>query len=102
MSIERNETYGMKFGNLYDTVNQIYNLKKPISRILYITKIKEIQGKDDKVVRDLTLSGIRDEIKRLLKKYEEPYNIMIVYIGTLYALVAIEVKFKNILKLINL
>jgi hypothetical protein len=93
-NIERNETSGLKFGSLYDTVNQIYNVKKPISRILYITKIKEIQGKDDKVVRDLTLSGVRDEIKRLLKKYEEPYNIMIVYIGTLYALVAIEVKMK--------
>jgi hypothetical protein len=90
--IERNETSNMKFGSLYDTISQIYTVKKPISRILYITEMKEIQGKDDKVVRELTLGGIRDEIKKLLKKHEEPFNIMIVYIGTSYALVAIEVK----------
>ena len=95
MNSERVETSHLNFGSLYDTINQIYNVKKPISRMLYITKMKEVTGKNEKEARESTLAGIRDEIKKMLKKYEEPFNIMIVYIGTLYALVAIEVNFLN-------
>ncbi len=93
MNTERVETSHLNFGSLYDTINQIYNVKKPISRMLYITKMKEVTGKNEKEGRELTLGGIREEIKKMLKKYEEQFNIMIVYIGTLYALVAIEVKY---------
>lgn len=96
MNAEKIETPSLKFGSLYDNINQIYNIKKPISRILYITKMKESSVKDEKIARETILGGIRDEVKKHLKKFEEPFNIMIFYIGTVYALIGIEVNLFNI------
>jgi len=92
MSTEKIETPSLKYGSLYDNISQIYNIKKPISRIIYIAKLKESNIKDEKVARETILGGIRDEVKKNLKKFEEPFNIMIFYIGTVYALVGIEVR----------
>lgn len=85
MYIEK-EDDSLKFNNLYETINKIYSVKKPISRVLYITKLRE----SDKGGRE-TLTSLRDEIRKILKRSEEQFNIMIIYIGTRYALVAIEV-----------
>lgn len=98
---EKDETLTSNFDNLYQTVNQIYNTKKPVSRVLYITKMKEFQGKEEKVVRETTILNVRDEIKRLLKKSGDPFNLMIVYIGHLYAFVAIEDTNENLLNYLN-
>lgn len=81
-----------QYENLYQTINKIYKEKSPISRVLYITKMKENANRDDKIGREITLTNLRDEIRKILKKGEHQYNLMIVYIGTVYALVAIEVK----------
>ena len=98
MSTDKDETSNeIKFNSLYDTINNIYSISKPISRMLYIAKLKQAEGKDDKAIRDLTLGGVRDEVKRLLKQYETPYNIMIFFIGSIYALIAIENSNENLM-----
>ncbi len=76
--------------SLYDTVKKIYETKTVYSRVLYITKMKEQYLDNQKVDRVTTLSSIRDEIKKYLKQIEANSNLMIFYISTLYAFVAIE------------
>jgi hypothetical protein len=99
MNYENDETVNnTKYESLYDTVSRIYYTKKPISRLLYITKMKEKLSDNLKVEREKTLSNIRDEIKRLLGKSDEPSNLMIFYISTLYAFVGIEVIIQIILE----
>jgi hypothetical protein len=85
------EGLNMKFDSLYDTINKIYQEKRPFSRVLYISKIKEFTSKDDKVTRETTLNSFKEEVKRLLRKLEGDFNYMIVYIGLMYAIIGIEV-----------
>lgn len=75
------------FKTLYETISRIYSIKTPISRILYMATIKE----SDKLNKDQILSNLKDEIKRNLKKTGNKFNLMMVFIGTTNALVAIEV-----------
>lgn len=93
MNFDKDETVSsMEFDSLYDTISRIYNTKQPISRILYITEIKEVLAKEEnKPDREATFTNVREEVKRLLKKSEGTFNLMIVFIGTSYAIVAIEV-----------
>ncbi len=76
-----------QFQTLYETINRIYSMKTPISRILYMATLKE----SEKLGKDQILSNFKDEIKRNLKKTGNKFNLMMVFIGTTNALVAIEV-----------
>ena len=77
-----------QFQTLYETVNKIYSIKSPISRILYMATLKE----SEKHSKDQILTNFKEEIKRNLKKTGNKFNLMMVFIGTSNALVAVEVR----------
>ena len=77
--------------SLYDTISLIYNTKRPVSRLLYVAKLKELSGKDEKTIRDLIIEGFKKELVNFLKQIEESTNIMIMYLGTQHVLVSLEV-----------
>jgi hypothetical protein len=68
--------------SLYDTVSRIYLTKTPVSRLIYIVTMKE----SDRTVKE----NLREEIKRKLSKNGKNFNLVLIYIGNLYALVGIE------------
>ena len=100
MNIETIKKVAGNFDNLYDTASLIYGKKKPISRLLYIAKIKD-QGvsKDDKHARENTLNNFREEIKGKIKKLDSDddsgSNVMMIFFGIAYAFIGIEVIFPH-------
>jgi hypothetical protein len=83
----KHEEEKFQFQTLYDTVNRIYSVKTPISRILYIASLKD----SEKTNKDNILSNVREEIRRGLKKTGNKFNLMMVLVGSTNVLVAIEV-----------
>lgn len=75
--------------NLNDTINQIYKIKTPISRLLYVTKIKEAYS--DKQSKETTLHMFKEEVRNYLRQLDRESNLMLIFIGATYAFVAIEV-----------
>lgn len=75
---------------LYDTINTIYNSKKPISRILYISKTKESGVKDEKENNKIVINNIEDEIKQFFGG-SDIFNCFIIFSSVNYCSVLIEV-----------
>ena len=97
MSFEDNYT-NMEFPDLYQTINSIYQERTCISRILYLAKIKETGTKDEKITRENIISNFINEIK---KKIDNKFNCLILFLGTSYSIVILEVKkyiFKFLIK----
>jgi len=83
----KHEEEKFQFQTLYDTVNRIYSVKTPISRILYIASLKD----SEKTNKDNILSNVREEIREGLKRTGNKFNLMMVLVGSANVLVAIEV-----------
>ena len=79
------------YPRLYDTMNKLYRLKKPISRILYIAKTKESGNRDEKINKEIVFNNITTEIKGFFGN-SEVFNCMIIFSGINYCTVAIEVR----------
>ena len=75
------------FPNLYQTINHIHKQSNPVSRLLYITKIKEI----DKLTREQIIANFSKELKKYFQKLDNNVNCLIIYLGTSYSLVMLEV-----------
>ena len=75
---------------LYDTVNYIYQAKKPVSRILYISKTKESGVKDEKENTKIVINNIEDEIKQFFSN-SDIFNCFITFMGVNFCIVLIEV-----------
>lgn len=85
------ETFTNNYVNLFDTINAIYKEKTPVSRILYLAKIKETTDKDERLQREAIIGNFTNEVMKMFKRIDSKFYHMIVYIGTSYALLLIEV-----------
>jgi len=75
---------------LYHTVNKIYNMKKPVSRVLYLAKTKESDSKDEKENNKIVINNIEEEVKTFFSG-SEIFNCMIIFSSVNYCTVVIEV-----------
>lgn len=78
-----------EFTNLYETVNKIYSESSPISRLLFVAKLRE-----DKIGKDQqsSINVFSSDIKTLGKKIEG-FNFCIINLGNSNTIVLLEVYF---------
>lgn len=75
---------------LYDTINSIYKNKESTSRVLYVAKLLHHEEKKDaKNKKDITSIYIQ-ELESILQTIDRKWNMMIIFVGTLYAFVGLE------------
>ena len=94
--------------SLYDTVYREYKDKKPISRIVYLAKITQPQApptttkkKEKEAPKPDTTQHFISDLKGKLNTFTSPSNVMIIFVGDIYAFVGIENSTDNIMELVK-
>lgn len=94
--------------SLYDTVYNEYKDKKPISRIVYLAKITQPQAppttqkkKEKEPPKPDLIQNFIADLKGKLETFTSQSNVMIIFIGDIYAFVGIENSSENIMELIK-
>lgn len=94
--------------SLYDTVYNEYKDKKPISRIVYLAKITQPQAppttqkkKEKEPPKPDLIQHFIADLKGKLETFTSQSNVMIIFIGDIYAFVGIENSSENIMELIK-
>jgi hypothetical protein len=77
------------FPSLYNTITYLHKLNNPVSRILYVAKIKETE----KATREQIISNFNKELKKYFSKYDNKINCLVLYLGVTYSLIMLEVYF---------
>ena len=97
--------------SLYDTMNKAYKDKIPICRLVYMAKIVQPviedtgkKKKDKEKLKELSkeiIPNFISDLKKCLNSFETQSNVMIIFVGTIYAFVGIENSTSNIFSLIK-
>jgi hypothetical protein len=95
--------------SLYDTFYAEYKAKKPFARIVYLAKIKQpesqqqqaSQKKKDKEVKPELINNFIMDLKSKLQTLSGPSNVMIIFVGDIYAFVGVENTIADIESLIK-
>ena len=97
--------------SLYDTMNKAYKDKIPICRLVYMAKIvKPVvedtgkKKKDKEKLKELSkeiIPNFISDLKKCLNSFETQSNVMLIFVGTIYAFVGIENSTSNIFSLIK-
>ena len=97
--------------SLYDTMNKVYQDKIPICRLVYMAKIVQPhvedtgkKKKDKEKLKELSkdiIPNFISDLKQCLNSFSTQSNVMIIFVGTIYAFVGIENSTSNIFSLIK-
>lgn len=77
---------------LYLQISKLYNDRKTASRLLYISRIRDLDEKGEKYTRENIVSLVTSQIKGIFKKVdtEDRTNCVIIFLDSTFAIVMIE------------
>ena len=94
--------------SLYETVNKEYENKNPVSRLVYLAKIVQPEQPEKTKKKEQQQAPKPDIIPKFIADLEEclntfdtQTNVMLIFVGAIYAFVGIENSTSNITKLIR-
>lgn len=95
--------------SLYTTLKKLYDGKNPCSRIILMCKIKQVvdpnarrrDKEKEKALNKNTNANFLSELRSFLSALSARTNLMIIYVGTLFAFVGLENSTENLMEVVR-